>query len=220
MIFETHTTREAWEANCQQNLGEVFTGLIREGAPTSDAAQTPAYTEDDLIKLARNVRQRGVRASAVLKMDFGTAIGLGRNLQRSGAKLDDVDKDAWVEQRSQLGAKCDVLQRMFDLVRSERRQAKLSPEVNLLWPRLPGDLKIPAEGRKRLNKEVGILTLELTVFCISHALKIALPPDIEHLVATLLEKRKLLYRDDMLNGNMNDAEWMTRIQENGEWIKL
>lgn len=108
MIFETNTTREAWEASRQQHISEVVTWVIREGAPPSEAAQKPAYTDDELIQLARNVRQRGLRASAALEMDFGTAIGLGRKLQRSWSKLYDVDTDAWVEQRSQLGAESDV----------------------------------------------------------------------------------------------------------------
>ncbi|KAL8926553.1 MAG: hypothetical protein Q9208_002880 [Pyrenodesmia sp. 3 TL-2023] len=207
MIFETHTTREAWEASRQQHIDEVMTWLINEGASPSEAAKTPTYTDDDIIQLARKVRQRGIRASAALEMDFGTAIGLGRKLQRCWTKLYDVDTEAWVEQRMQLGAQCDVLERVFDLVRSERRQLK---RIHIL----------PAEERKRLIKELDPLTLELTHLCISQALKTLLPPNIENLVSKILKKRKLLYRDDLLNVNIDDGDRMAQIQDNGEWIKL
>lgn len=78
----------------------------------------------------------------------------------------------------------------------------------------------PSEGHKRLIKELDTLTLELTHLCISHALKTVLPPNIENLVSKLLEKRRALYRDDVLNADLNDAERMDQIQGNGEWIKL
>ncbi|KAL8894739.1 MAG: hypothetical protein Q9207_008425, partial [Kuettlingeria erythrocarpa] len=75
------------------------------------------------------------------------------------------------------------------------------------------------EQRKRLLTEIGSLSLELTYKCIFHALKTALPPNIEDLLGKLLEKRKKLYRDDALNGNLSDGGRLLQMQENEDCIK-
>ncbi len=88
-------------------------------------------------------------------------------------------------------------------------------------PHLKPFPKLTSEERKRLHQEIGPLTLDLTYTCISHALRTALPPlSIEDLLEKLLEKRKLLYRDDVLNGDLNDSERMVQMQENEDWIKV